>query len=167
MAEDSKSDQECQATELSSGENILDHTNTCSELETTGQEKASNGSSSIEELEPSELLREDHTFLLTDSEEATKLVKLLLSDHGEVRSTKRVHSMEENTETLETMLRNVSMFTELEMLTTCTLSSGTATMVLTKPGTLTLKELDIQNNHITIILDSKSDQDFQREETWS
>ena len=104
MAEDSKSDQECQAIELSSGENILDHTNTCSELETTGQEKASNGSSSIEELEPSELLRRNHTLLLTDSEEAIKLVKLLLSDHGEVRTTRRCPTTQERSETSDLQL---------------------------------------------------------------
>jgi len=164
MAEDSKSDQECQPTELSSGENILDHTNINSESEITGQEKESNGSSSTEELEPSELLRRDPTLLQTDKDMVIELVNLQSSDHTEVRSTRELPSMVEDTETSETMPKNVSTFMEEETETKCMLSSGTATMDKTNNGTLIPLESDIQDNHTQTTEDSKSDQECQEEE---
>jgi len=102
MAEDSKSDQEWLQTEHSSGENILDHTNIHSESEITYQVKEDNGSSSIEELEPSDLPKEDPTLLPTEWVEDTKSVILLLSDHGEVRSTRELPSTQVDTKTFET-----------------------------------------------------------------
>jgi len=161
MAEDSKSDQEWLQTEHSSGESILDHTNIHSESEITYQVKEDNGSSSIEELEPSELLRRDPTLLPTERDTVTESDKLLLSDHTEERSIKRLPSMEEDTETSKTMPKNVSMSIDHTTETKCTLSSGTATMDRTNNGTSIPVELDIQDNHTQTTEDSKLDLDFQ------
>jgi len=86
------------------------------------------------------------------------------SDHIEVRSTRELPSMVEDTETSETMPKNVSTFMEEETETKCMLSSGTATMDKTNNGTLTPLESDIQDNHTQTTEDSKSDQECQEEE---
>lgn len=62
------------------------------------------------------------------------MVKLLLLESGDLRSTKESESMEETEETSEMMEESVWTFTEVTTTMVVMLSSGTATTVPTKDG---------------------------------
>lgn len=153
---DSRSNQECQDTELSSILNTSEETNSDSEFKTTTLMMPDNGSSLIQELRPSELTTEEATLLPTKLVKVTESMLLLPSDHGRVRSTRESPGTMDQEETSETLDANALTFTEDRTDTIDMLSSGTATTASTKPGTLIKLPTDIQDNHLLMELDSKS-----------
>jgi saccharopine dehydrogenase-like NADP-dependent oxidoreductase len=118
-----------------------------------------NGSPLMEELKPSEPGAEETTALVTNSDTTSESMLPLLSDHTlELTKTESDGTLDQE-ETSETTDRNVSMFMVTPTLTKDTLSSTTATMVLTKPGGLIKDTSHGQDNHSKMESDSKSDQE--------
>jgi len=110
MELNSKSSQECHPTEHCSGTSILVQANSDSESETTTQRTTDNGGPSMTEPKLSELGLEETMSLLTNKDTNSELESLLLLDHGEVRTTRESDGTMEDTETSETMDKNVLMF---------------------------------------------------------
>lgn len=73
-------------------------------------------------------------FSVTKLDKDSTLVKLLLLESGDLRSTKESESMEDLEETSEMTEENVWTFTEVTTTMVVMLSSGTATTVPTKDG---------------------------------
>jgi hypothetical protein len=113
----SKSSQECQPTELSSGMSILVETNSDSELETTIQRTTSNGGHSMTEPRPLELGLEETSLLPTNKDTHSELVLLLLSEFTETLTSRESDGTMEDTETSETTEENVWTFMVLLTLT--------------------------------------------------
>jgi len=113
----SKSSQECQPTELSSGMNILDQTNSDSELETTIQRTRNNGGPSMTEPRPLDLGLEETSLLPTNKDTDSELVLLQLSEFTETLTTRESDGTMEDIETSETTEENVLTFMVLLTLT--------------------------------------------------
>jgi hypothetical protein len=103
----SRSSQECQPTELSSGMNILVDIKTDSELETTIQRTTSNGGHSMTEPRPLELGQEETSLLPIKKDINSELVLLLLSEFTETLTTRESDGTMEDIETSETTEENV------------------------------------------------------------
>lgn len=91
LERDSKSDPECQETELFSMLSTLEHTNTDLESETTTQETTSNGGYSTGEPRPSEPRLTETSLFQSKTEEITgdTGITLLLLSHSETTCSKR------------------------------------------------------------------------------
>jgi len=153
----SRSSQECHPTEPSSGTNTSVVTSIDSELETTTPRTTSNGSPSMTELSQLEPGQRETTLLPTKLDNHSISEELPPLDHGEMRTTKKQNGLEVNSEISRTMVRSALTFTVDQTPITDTLPTGTATMVLTKPGTSTKRASHTQDNHSRMELDSRSD----------
>lgn len=154
MELDSNLELEWPVEEHSSTESTLVNNNSTSESETTCQEKEDNGLFLIREPEQSELLKEESSPFPTNLTRDSLSESLQLLDHGTVKTTRELPSIQETRETSETTEENASMSMEDLTLTKDTPHSGTATTVSTKVGSSTLKESDIQSNHLMMELNS-------------
>jgi len=144
----SRSDQEWPETELFiTITNTLEVTNTNFSSEIASQEKTDNGSSSIAELDQSELTPGETTPFPTRSVKSSSLESKLSSEYGKTNISKESHTTQEDTETLETMPDTALMSTETRTETTKSLPSGSATMVQTNPGGSTENHSHIQDTH--------------------
>lgn len=126
--------------------------------------KIDNGSSSIPELDQSELLPEETMPFPTNMVKSSSLVNTLSSDHGEMNITKSSHTTQEDLETLEITLSIVSMSMEVKTTTTTDLLSGLAILVLANHSGSTEDHSDIQDTHLEMESDSKSSQECLVEE---
>jgi len=145
---------------------ILVHINTDSESEIPTQETTDNGSSSTGELEPSELELIETRQFPSNREEATgsTITTLLLLDHTEENLFNTSDGSTDLEEMSEIKVLDASMSTETPTQTTDTLSGTSATMVLTKLGTSTEEESDIQSNHLLQVSNSKSETEWHSTE---
>jgi hypothetical protein len=144
----SKSDQEWLQTELSTiTGNTLDQINIEFSLDNISQEKEDNGGHSIQEPIPSEPGLEETMLSQTTTEDNLESCKTLSLDHGEMSTTKRFHTIQEMSETSEIQLDIALMFTMEETEMTRKSSTGHATMVQTKHGSLIEDHFTSQDIH--------------------
>jgi hypothetical protein len=109
-------------------------TSTSFNTEETGDWPRKDGSHSTQEPEPSDPGIEETLFSVTKLVKDSTLVKLLLLESGDLRSTKESEFMEETEITSEMTEESVWAFTEVTTTTVVMLSSGTATKDPTKDG---------------------------------
>lgn len=132
---------------------------TDSELETLTHSTTDNGSFSIRDQELSELwlteARPSQEDRAMDSETPT----LLLLDNTKTKVTKRSVSTMDQGRTSETPTDNALMFTVTLTPTTDTFIGTLATMVSTKPGSLTPREPSSHNTHLKTDSNSRSSQE--------
>lgn len=160
MELDSNSSQECQETEPFTGETISVETNIDATFKTTTQWTIDNGGPSTGEPRPSELMLEEVMLSLEDMDLDSEEETWLLSDHTEEMEIKRSGGTTPTERMLDSETRFAWMFTVLSIDTTDGSSTGHATTVLTKLGTLIKLDTHTQDNHWLMDKDSKSDQEW-------
>lgn len=123
-----------------------------------------NGGSLTEEQEPLDQSKEEALPFPTQLDLSSTWTDQLLLDNGNLKPIRELLSGEDLQETLEMFLDGASMSTVIPTLTTDTLSGTDATMVSTKPGTLTKKEFHSQDTHLEMDSDSKSNPSWPKTE---
>lgn len=122
-------------------------TNTRFSLPLLLRENGDNGGPSIQEPNPSEPGPREIMLFPTTMEDNSESTNKSSSDHGEMNTTKRFHTSQEADKISEVQLDTASMFTELETEMTKRSSTGFATMVLIKLGSLTEDHFTTEDIH--------------------
>jgi len=143
----SKLDQDFQERDHLLSKNTLEDINIDLESKTTTHGISSNGLSSTEDQELSELPQIEEELFQEDKVTDSEMETLLLLESTETKQTKRFPSGPDNTETSETTTDNVSMFTVHLTLTTDTPSGTSAITEETKCGTLIQRPPKCQDTH--------------------
>lgn len=135
-------------------------TNIDATFKTTTQWTIDNGGHSTGEPRPSEPMLEEVMLSLEDLDQDSEEETWLLSDHTEEIKIKRSGGTTPTERMLDSETRFAWMFMVLSIDTTDGSTTGHATWVLTKLGTLIKLDTHTQDNHWLVDKDSKLDQEW-------